>query len=154
MNGGSQGKFHLHRLRPFERTLLQTSVIVPLPASHDPIETCLLFYIEKDGKTLLYGHDGGWFPEETWQWLQGKRLDLAVLECTVGQIDYRQSHMNVDAVLETKQRFEEHGMLKPDAHVVVTHFSHNAQLSHSDLVDIFTPHGIQVAYDGMILELP
>ncbi|GIO34831.1 MULTISPECIES: MBL fold metallo-hydrolase [Paenibacillus] len=153
-NGGAKGKYNLHRLRPLERTQLQTAVVVPLPASHDPNETCLLYYIEKDGKTLLYGHDSGWFPEETWQWLQGKRLDLAILECTVGQINYRQSHMNVDAVLETKQRFEEFGILKPDAQIVVTHFSHNGQLSHSDLVDIFTPHGIQVAYDGMNLELP
>ncbi|MBE9916570.1 hypothetical protein G8C92_21355 [Paenibacillus donghaensis] len=59
-----------------------------------------------------------------------------------------------DAVLETKQFFAENGVLKPEANIVVTHFSHNGQLSHSDLTEIFTPHGIQVAYDGMVLELP
>ncbi|GIP30163.1 hypothetical protein J23TS9_52930 [Paenibacillus sp. J23TS9] len=153
-NGGLQGKFVLNRVKPFERMELETAVVVPLPASHDPLETCLLYYIEKGGKTILYGHDSGWFPEETWAWLQGKELDLAVLECTVGRVNYRQTHMNVDAVLETKQRFEEYDMLKPGANIVVTHFSHNAQLTHTNLTEIFTPHGIQVAYDGMILELP
>ncbi|MGN7360302.1 MBL fold metallo-hydrolase [Paenibacillus sp. SAF-054] len=152
-NGGVQGKFQLNRARPFERTELQTAVIVPLPASHDPIENCLIYYIEKDGKSILYGHDSGWFPKETWAWLQNKQLDLAVLECTMGRIDYRKSHMNIDAVLETKQQFEASGMLKPDAAIVVTHFSHNAQLSHTDLTEIFAPHGIQVAYDGMMLDL-
>lgn len=153
-NGGLQEKFVLNRLKPFERKELQTAVVVPLPASHDPIEACYVYYIEKDGKSILYGHDSGWFPEETWAWLRGKQLDLAVLECTVGKINYRQSHMNVDAVLETKQFFAENGVLKPEANIVVTHFSHNGQLSHSDLTEFFTPHGIQVAYDGMVLELP
>ncbi|MED5019166.1 MBL fold metallo-hydrolase [Paenibacillus chibensis] len=152
-NGGLQGKFTLNLARLFERAELQTAAVVPLPASHDPLETCLLYYIEKDGKAILYGHDSGWFPEETWAWLEDKKLDLAVLECTMGRIDYRKSHMNIEAVLETKERFEANGMLKPDARIVVTHFSHNAQLSHTDLTDIFAPHGIQVAYDGMMLEI-
>ncbi|MCJ8014646.1 MBL fold metallo-hydrolase [Paenibacillus sp. KQZ6P-2] len=152
-NGGLQGKFTLNQVKPFEQKELQTAVIVPLPASHDPIETCLLYYIEKDGKSILYGHDSGWFPDETWAWLQDKTLDLAVLECTVGRSNYRKTHMNIDAVLETNQRFEEYGILKPGANIVVTHFSHNAQLSHAELTEIFEPHGIQVAYDGMILEL-
>lgn len=155
LEGGAAGKFAFHRVQPFERTVLQgtTAAIVPLPASHAPLETCLLYYIEKEGKTVLYGHDSGWFPEATLEWLKGKRLDLAILECTVGKSPHRTSHMNVDAVLETRALFEEAGVMKPGGKTVVTHFSHNAGLLHEDLQAIFNPHGIVVAYDGMVLKL-
>jgi phosphoribosyl 1,2-cyclic phosphate phosphodiesterase len=151
--GGVQGKFVLNRVRPYERLELQTAVAVPLPAAHDPNETCLLYYIEKDGKAILYGHDTGTIPEETWEWLKDKKLDLAILECTMGHIDYKKTHMNIEAVLETKSRMLEYEMLKPGSEIVVTHFSHNSQLLHSDLTEIFEPHSILVAFDGMVLEV-
>ncbi|QJD84213.1 MBL fold metallo-hydrolase [Cohnella herbarum] len=152
-NGGDRGKFVLHRVRPYETVQLQTAVVVPLYAAHDPNETCLLYYIEKDGKSILYGHDSGDFPEETWEWLKDKRLDLAILECTMGNVDYRKTHMNVEAVLETTAQLREQGIMNQDGRVVVTHFSHNAQLLHSELEEIFLPHSITVAFDGMIVDL-
>ncbi|WP_256759749.1 MBL fold metallo-hydrolase [Cohnella sp. WQ 127256] len=151
--GGAQGKFVLNRVRPYDKLQLQTSRVVPLPAAHDPNETCLLYYIEKDDKTILYGHDTGTFPDETWEWLKDKKFDLVILECTVGHVDYQKTHMNIEAVLETKSTMVEYGMLKPVSEIVVTHFSHNAQLLHADLVDIFEPHSITVAFDGMVLEV-
>jgi len=150
--GDGNNKYSLHRVVPFRRTQTRTASIVPLPANHDPLETCLIYYIEKDGKTLLYGHDSGWFPEETWEWLSDKKLDLAVLECTAGRLDTR-THMNIDSTVRTKERFVERGMLNPSGQVVVTHFSHNAHLLHQDLAEIFAPHEIIVAYDGMVLEI-
>ncbi|NEW05055.1 MBL fold metallo-hydrolase [Paenibacillus sp. SYP-B3998] len=150
---GLTHNYELHRVRPFEAIQTQTSTIVPLLASHDPLETCLLYSIEKDGKTILYGHDSGWFPDETWTWLKNKKLDLVVLECTVGRSNHRTNHMNVDAVLETKEWLMKHQVLNPEGTMVVTHFSHNAGLLHEDLIEIFEPYGIQVAYDGMTLHI-
>ncbi|MFD0715794.1 MBL fold metallo-hydrolase [Paenibacillus sp. GCM10027626] len=146
-------KFKLQVVRPFERVEMQTANIVPLPADHDKSETCLLYYIERNGKTVFYGHDSGWFPEATWEWLKGCKLDLAILECTVGHAEYRNNHMSVDAVLETREWLLANDVLKADGKIVVTHFSHNAHLLHEDLEAIFAPHHIMVAYDGMKLEL-
>jgi len=152
-NGGSRGAYELHRVRTYERVELRTGTAFPLIAAHDPNETCHLYYIEKNGKSILYGHDTGTIPEETWEWLKDKKLDLAILECTMGLGDYRETHMNVEAVLESKERMIGYGMLKPDSRIVVTHFSHNAGLLHTELCAIFEPRGIEVAYDGMALEL-
>jgi len=152
-NQGARGAYELHRVRLFERVQMQTAKAVPLLAAHDPNETCHLYYIEKNGKTVLYGHDTGTIPEETWRWLKGKPIDLAVLECTMGNHEYRETHMNVDAVLETKELMDSGGMLGPGSRVVVTHFSHNAHLTHSDLCGIFEPHGVEVAYDGLAIEI-
>ncbi|MFC5407092.1 MBL fold metallo-hydrolase [Cohnella soli] len=151
--GGAQGRYSLNRVRPYSRIELHDGFAVPLPVVHDPMETCLLYYIEKNGKAMLYGHDSGTFPDETWDWLKDKKLDLAILECTMGHSPYRKSHMNIEAVLETNARLRDDGILKDGGSVVVTHFSHNAQLLHTDFQAIFEPHGIQVAYDGMQLEI-
>jgi len=45
------------------------------------------------------------------------------------------------------------GALGPDAQVVVTHFSHNSRWLYHEYEEFFTPEGIQVAYDGMEIEL-
>jgi len=153
LEGGPKNKFEFHRVQPFERYQMQTASILPLPAGHAALETCLVYVIEKDGKTIFHGHDSGWFPDSTWEKLKEQKLDFVILECTSGRSPNRYGHMNVDAVLETKQWMEENGVLNPGAQVIVTHFSHNAHLLHEDLVAIFEPHGIQVAYDGMIVEL-
>ncbi|GAA4838939.1 MBL fold metallo-hydrolase [Paenibacillus vulneris] len=145
--------YEFHRVLPFEPVQTQTATIVPLLADHDKRETCLLYYIEKDGKTILYGHDSGWFPEQTWAWLQDKKLDLAILECTTGRSVHRNNHMNIEAVIEAKAWLDANGVLKPGAPAVVTHFSHNARLLHEDLMELFEPAGIQVAYDGWVLSL-
>ncbi|KIL41353.1 carbon-phosphorus lyase [Gordoniibacillus kamchatkensis] len=151
--GGHPHQYHFHRVRPFETVKTQTATIVPLPAAHDRMETCLIYCIEKDGKTILYGHDSGWFPDETWDYLKNIQLDMAILECTSGRLPYKTNHMNAEAVLETREWMVANDVLKPGARMAVTHFSHNAGLLHEDLTEIFEPHGIEVAYDGMVVHL-
>ncbi|MDQ1914196.1 MBL fold metallo-hydrolase [Paenibacillus sp. GD4] len=150
---GLRHHYVFHRVRLFDTYNTETATITPLPASHDPMETCLIYYIEKDGKAILYGHDSGWFPEETWSWLKTRQLDLAILECTVGRSPHRTNHMNIEAVIDTKLWLEANQVLKADGLIVVTHFSHNAGLLHEEWLEIFEPHGIHVAYDGMMIKL-
>jgi phosphoribosyl 1,2-cyclic phosphate phosphodiesterase len=50
---GSDLIFRLARL--FETIETKIAIVTPLLANHDPAETCLIYYIEKDGKKLLYG---------------------------------------------------------------------------------------------------
>lgn len=146
-------RFQFHNLKPFETVQTQTATITPLLANHDSKETCLLYYIEKDGKSIFYGHDSGWFPEQTWNWLKGKKLDLAILECTTGNAPNCEVHMNVEDTLKTREWLIENFVMKAEGQIVVTHFSHNAHLLHEDLVHIFEPNGITVAFDGMQLDI-
>jgi phosphoribosyl 1,2-cyclic phosphate phosphodiesterase len=36
---------------------------------------------------------------------------------------------------------------------VVNHFSHHGQTLHEELCAWFAPHGIQVGYDGMVIDV-
>jgi len=145
--------FRYYLVQPFQTVQTKYAQITPLRADHNPLETCLLYWIEKDGKTLLYGHDTGWFPDDTWEWLQGRRVDLVVLDCTNGMLPYRTNHMNIEAVIDVKQRLADTGSLHEQSVVVATHFSHNIGLHHEDLEGLLSPHGILVAYDGMTIEV-
>lgn len=154
LNGGVQGKFELREIIAFEQLTLTSSLAIPLPAFHDSKEACFIYYIEKEEKKILYGHDSGWFPEETFEWLKDKELDLVILECTLGQNPGDpKGHMNVKNVLATQAWLKKTGIIDKTSKVVVTHFSHNANLTHEELCNIFSPHGIMTAYDGMILKL-
>ena len=129
--------------------------VTALPAAHmlDRTETALL-YILDDGRTkIFYAHDSGWYPEETWQFLEGANLQLVNFDCTNGPLPYRRGHMGIPAILEAKARLEEIGALASDAKCVITHFSHNGGLLHHQLEEHVAGTGLLVAYDGMILEL-
>ncbi|MCJ7841332.1 MBL fold metallo-hydrolase [Lederbergia sp. NSJ-179] len=148
-------RFAYHRVLPFKEVETQTVKITPLLADHDPMETCLLYYIERNGKRILYGNDTGWFPEDTWNWLKGRKIDLAILDCTGGFHANKRSrnHMCIETILEVQQAFQQEDILEDNGQIIVTHFSHNSGLLHEDFVKAFQPYGIQVAYDGMIVTL-
>lgn len=147
-------RFALHLVQPYRTVQVNaTTSVTPLLADHDKMETCLLYFIEKDGKALLYGNDTGWFPDETWEWLKKKTFDAAILDCTKGPLPGRDNHLNIEAVLEINDIFRTKRMLRDNGKIIVTHFSHNCGLLHEDLEEVFTPHNILVAYDSMILHV-
>lgn len=147
-------------LRPFETVTLETAVVTPLLADHAPLETCLLFHIERGGKRLLYGNDTGWFPEATWGWIEAEAracrpFDGVILDCTHGADPVCRNHMGVATIVKIRQRLLHlnclrHGGGTP---VYATHFSHNGRMSHAALVEALAPHSIGVAYDGMRVKL-
>ncbi|MFC4617704.1 MBL fold metallo-hydrolase [Camelliibacillus cellulosilyticus] len=144
-----------HRLLPFHAVNVGEARVTPLLADHDQREMCLLFYIEMGGKTILYGNDTGWFPDDTWDFLAGRTIDLAILDCTTGSTGNKRqrNHMSIETVLEVGRIFREEGHVKKNSQIFVTHFSHNCRLLHEDLVEIFEPEGIQVAYDGLVTHI-
>lgn len=151
VSGGERIVFRL--IQPFQTFETNTSRITALPANHDPTETCLLYVIERDGKTLFYCHDTGLLPVSVWEWLEGKTLDAVMMDSTNGNLPFTGSHMNIEAVIATKNRMLKQGILHEKSMVIATHFSHNIGLMHEDLEAIYAPEGIITAYDGMILHV-
>lgn len=153
-SAGDRIAFHL--IAPFQTFQAGAATITALPANHDPSETCLLFIIERGGNTLFYCHDTGLLPDSVWEWLeqfqkQSKTLDGVIIDSTNGNFPFTGSHLNIEAVIATKNRMLENGSLKADGLVIATHFSHNIGLTHEDLEAIYAPEEITTAYDGMIV---
>ncbi len=125
--------------------------VTPLLASHDRNEKCLIFLIEKDGTAMLYGNDTGWFPEPTWQFLAGRRLNLISLDCTFMQYAEGTNHMGMPDVIKTCNRLSEMNCILPDSKIALTHFSHNGHMLHNEISALAGRHGYIAAYDGMEL---
>ncbi|MBP8638429.1 MAG: hypothetical protein KBI34_04480, partial [Dictyoglomi bacterium] len=106
-----------------------------------------------EGKTIFYGHDSGWYPEKTWEYLSGIYINLAIFDCTFGKNDERNGHMGIPAIISAKERLEKFGSIDSNSISIATHFSHNGGLLHEELEDELSRYGFIVAYDGMVLNI-
>lgn len=118
-------------------------------SEHEP----MIFLAETPEKNILIGNDSGYFPDSTWSELKGFKIDIAILDCTMGKKDCRNGHMGVPVVLEVVERMRQENMLTAGSLVVANHFSHNGGLNHDDYENILNPHNVQVGYDGMEIDI-
>ncbi|XKM12882.1 MBL fold metallo-hydrolase [Orbaceae bacterium ac157xtp] len=151
----SHERFEFHLLVPYQAYTTQSGyTVTPLLANHAKWEFCFIYLIEKEGKTILYGHDSGYYPELTWEWLakSNKKIVLAIFECTYGykNNDKTNNHMSIETVIAAQKRMQDIGVFTQDTQLLTSHHSHSSGFMHNELVDIFGPHNIQVAYDGLI----
>lgn len=130
--------------------------ILPLPADHAPGALVLrITRNSRDNKTLFYGHDSGLYPEATLHALaQGPPLDIALFDCTLGgQQSKNKGHMGVDGVIQMAGELRRRGAITDATRAVATHFSHNGGLLHEELVRAFLPSSIEVAFDGIVIDV-
>jgi len=129
--------------------------ILPLNADHAPGKSPFVYMVSRGGRRLLIGNDTGWLPQASWDLLKGAQLDIAILDSTMGvrNAEHDRGHMGVKAVVRFAEELKRIGALKDGATVCANHFSHNGGNLHADLEAFFSPYGIKVGYDGMVLEV-
>jgi len=125
--------------------------ITPLKADHISAINPLIYLIERDGKIILYAHDTGVFPDETWNWLQSNqpKCDFATFDCCYGLKECINNHMGFDTVCDVKKRLERMGIISEKTICCVNHFSHNVGPLYEDMQAVSSKHNIQTAFDGM-----
>jgi phosphoribosyl 1,2-cyclic phosphate phosphodiesterase len=109
---------------------------------------CRFYAVERPEGSFLYATDTGLFPAETWSALTGRRFDVIILEETLGTGNYTQ-HLGFETFLQTAAQMRSANLLKPGGRLIAHHFSHSANPTHARLVEFFTAHGVEVAYDGL-----
>ena len=139
--------------KPFEPIQAGEFVFTPIRASHMKDEECLCYVASSEGKTVLYGSDTGWFPDDTWEFLESLRFDCVIHECTTGPNKCETYHTDFDHLFAAKDRLEKAGAISPDCVFVATHFSHNVGFMHDELEHILEQRRILTAYDGMKIRL-
>ena len=131
--------------------------VIPLAARHGAKEICAYIYIiQKDGKSVLWAHDTGKFYPETLEFIQqsGIRFDLVSLDCTLKRGEQiTASHMDVDWCLETVDALRQSGNVDDQTRIVLSHIGHLVERTHEELEDEVRPLGMEVAYDGMEIEI-
>ena len=108
------------------------------------------FLISDGEKTLFYGLDSSWLMYEEIQALK-RGVDLAVLDCTVGFItgDYRIfEHCSADMILTMAPTLREYVK-----RICISHMARTLHTDHETLAARMGKHGIEVAFDGLMLDI-
>lgn len=130
--------------------------VLPLPADHDPASSPVIYAVRKAGRRILYAHDTGMFPDETFAGLQTfGRLDLISFDCT-GCLGlngaWRQGHMSLETIIEVFARLCALGVADKSTVKVLSHFSHNGGQTYDEMLAAAEREGYVVAYDGLEIE--
>lgn len=136
--------------------------VVPLRGTHTgyaPGEDAMNFLIGlPDGRTMYYAVDTGYFKEETFTYLQGRHLDMLVMECTFGDREdrplYADGHLDIVNFNLVLERLLQSGTVSGKTRVFATHINHKHHSPHDRLQDKFArsaPIPVTVAYDGLQL---
>lgn len=142
-----------NEIHEFKEYQIGKAIVIPLLADHKPDEKCFIYIIKLNGRALLYGHDSGHFPEVTWEFLKSIYLDAAIIDCTDGPGKCVNYHMGFPTVLTVKKRLIKQKSGDEKTRFIITHFSHNGKYLHEKLVNMASPHGVIVAYDGMKMKI-
>jgi phosphoribosyl 1,2-cyclic phosphate phosphodiesterase len=117
----------------------------------------LIYRITRGGKSILYGHDSGIYKPETLDAL-GKAgpLDVALLDCTHTirtDVEFKH-HMSISIAARMVEELRSRGAVTEKTRLIATHFSpHSGARSHEELVSLMLPHRMEVAFDGMVVDV-
>ncbi len=124
-------------------------------AHHKEPEVCLNFIIDDGKKRILYGNDTGVWEKAEWSFIEslGIKMDMVALDCTVGTQKGGGGHHSNETFLETKDEFVSRNLLSPGARFFAHHFSHQWNIPYDDIAAFMAPHGVEVTYDGLVVEI-
>ena len=129
--------------------------VTPLKADHAIQYDPVFYIISKDGKTVLYGHDTGYFPKASWDYIEKNNIhfDFVTLDCTCTIEDEAYSyHMGFKACCDVKKRLLQNGNADKNTIFYLNHFSHNCGYTYDELCPIAEKEGFCVSYDGLEVE--
>ena len=157
ITASTKGRVVFRKAEPFVPFFIDGIKITALKANHGTTDP--YFYMIEDGQSaLLYAHDTGIFPEETWEYLKnaGVTFDAVSLDCTEGAHDDLSygSHMCLGRNISCRDKMLELGIANADTSFILNHFSHNGlSVNYKELCELAEPHGFSVSYDGMIINI-
>lgn len=144
-----------HLTQAFQPFEIHGHRITPILATHGGgAEECHNLLIERDGKTILYATDTGEYAPQTFEFLQGRAVDLLVIECTDGRAPsgYR-GHLDLVSLEMMLSRMRRDGALAAGARVVTTHHAARGDATHGELMELLEPLGAEPGFDGIMLTI-
>jgi phosphoribosyl 1,2-cyclic phosphate phosphodiesterase len=121
-------------------------------ATHAPEVGDAMNFLIGDGETsLLYAVDTGLYAAPALQALAGAEVDLLIMDATNGFGETSENHLNHQSFAEQLRRLREHRVLRPEAVLIASHFSHLRNPSHDELTRRYGALGVGCAYDGLVI---
>lgn len=130
--------------------------ITAIPATHgNGVLQGLLYVIDDGSHRVFYATDTAPLSEDAWDILRPLGpMDFILLDATMGPGDGGEAHHGIPQFIKTQQALIDNGLLLPSKTLLAAHhFSHNGGLSHADLLQVFAPYDVEVAFDGWVVNL-
>ena len=138
--------------------------VTALPANHlvgsfTTEEKPLHYIFRKEGKTLYYGCDGGWYTAIEWEYLRANKVvfDGVILDATVGDDpgNFRIATHNNLAMLELLTlALRQNEMLTEQSLLIATHLGGPSLHSYDKPIEeVFGERGMIVAHDGLEINI-
>ncbi len=155
---GEEGLVELHTVEAGDEFDTSEHHVTTLQAVHSaPLGK--FYLIEKGGKSILYMHDTGLGCDAALAMLRErvkKPIDLVSMDCTYGPNPLPEGysgHMGFAENVRLKEMFLKDGLADGHTRFVSNHFSHNGHMLYDEMCRFMEPHGIEIAYDGMVAEV-
>ncbi|MBO5305666.1 MAG: MBL fold metallo-hydrolase [Clostridia bacterium] len=134
-----------------EQRVIGKYTVTALRANHATCKDAVHFIVSDGERRIFYGLDGAWLLYDEVAAIKNGGVDLAILDATVGDRrgDYRVfEHNNLNMVTEIKASLE-----KYVGRFVISHMARTLHSSHDLLAKCMAGEGIEVAFDGLEIEL-
>lgn len=126
---------------------------LPLEAKHKDDQCNAVNYIlQRNGRTILYALDTGWFYEHTYELIRKFRYDLVVMEGTFGYGVDAPEHFNMDKIERAIALFRKDDLLRDSALFCISHICPHFSPIHDEYAPILKEKVITLTFDGMKVE--
>lgn len=102
----------VHYIKKFETFETAGYTVTALQADYTANLDPVFYIVSKSGKNILYAHDTGFFPKQTWDYIENSKIkfDLVSLDCTSAILPKAYSyHMGLNVCRDVKNRLLQNG---------------------------------------------
>lgn len=148
----------INPIEPYAPYKIGEYTVTALEARHDVTSHPLVYIIsDGSGKSLLYGHDTGYFLPKVWEYLEKEKpyFSFVSLDCTAANIPEMgyNSHMNLNDNVKVRERLVSIGCADSKTVFCSNHFSHNGKdVLYEEFSALAKQNGFLTSYDGFEIE--
>lgn len=136
-----------------EEKLIGDYKVTAFDAQHGSSQEALVYLIEYQGKSVLYGTDLLEVSEAMYTALEDITLDMIILDQTYGEGYNAGGHLDAGKIKTIIKRMKRLGIVNEQTLIYATHISHEGNDIHVVMEAQADQAGYHIAYDGCVVEL-
>jgi phosphoribosyl 1,2-cyclic phosphate phosphodiesterase len=126
--------------------------VLAIESMHDLYEDSLIYFIQHNSKTLLYGVDLFELTEDAWRLLEGIHIDILILDQTYGKGYNAGGHFDAEQVEAIIRKMRLLHIVDDNSQIYATHLSHEGNDIHEVAEDNAMKSGYHIAFDGLTVD--
>ncbi len=127
--------------------------VTAVESLHDVSENSLIYIINYNNKSILYGTDLLRLSDRAWNILKKFKLDLVILDHTYGEGFNAGGHLDAGQFIDIIRKMKEEKIIDENSIIYATHISHEGNDIHQEMEKLAIKNGYHIAYDGLEINL-